>query len=175
MPYPLSKLAYGLRCRLRELATPREVYELQLAAPHLAGLQPIQKIVNIDDVVIFEFRNDGLRLSLHKKKYEYCNKTLFRLTHVLAFIYVMALTDLDVIHGQYLLDVSYIAFYHSHITLELIKKLAKSTNDNVGSIEFKKCRIDLDVTLDAITAMFGNIAICSPGSNVKIYRPKPEY
>uniref|UniRef100_A0A7E4W7W3 SHSP domain-containing protein n=1 Tax=Panagrellus redivivus TaxID=6233 RepID=A0A7E4W7W3_PANRE len=62
MPFPLEKLQYGLRRRLRELAYPTEASALQLAAPNYSGLQPIQKVKLTDEVEFYIDKESNLLL-----------------------------------------------------------------------------------------------------------------
>uniref|UniRef100_A0A7E4V6K8 Recep_L_domain domain-containing protein n=1 Tax=Panagrellus redivivus TaxID=6233 RepID=A0A7E4V6K8_PANRE len=52
MSYPMQTLTYGLRPRLHELATPKEIFTIQVAASHYHGLQPMQRIRSVDTFTI---------------------------------------------------------------------------------------------------------------------------
>uniref|UniRef100_A0A7E4W3I4 DUF3616 domain-containing protein n=1 Tax=Panagrellus redivivus TaxID=6233 RepID=A0A7E4W3I4_PANRE len=69
MPYPLEKLAYGLRQRLRELATLSEAYDLQIAAPNYYGLQPIQKLRPVSNATFLINQNGILIKFLNDKRF----------------------------------------------------------------------------------------------------------
>uniref|UniRef100_A0A7E4V7I7 F-box domain-containing protein n=1 Tax=Panagrellus redivivus TaxID=6233 RepID=A0A7E4V7I7_PANRE len=65
MPYPIAKLAYGLRSRLTDLTTNRELYSLQIAAGYVP-LCPLKLQTVQENVQNIHFACENKTVSAHK-------------------------------------------------------------------------------------------------------------
>uniref|UniRef100_A0A7E4V3G2 F-box domain-containing protein n=1 Tax=Panagrellus redivivus TaxID=6233 RepID=A0A7E4V3G2_PANRE len=74
MPYPITELAYGLRFRLSDLATPAERYRLQEAAGNQTICPPKLQSIRIKDDVFLQHENGKLIASYYDDEHDLYRK-----------------------------------------------------------------------------------------------------
>uniref|UniRef100_A0A7E4ZS51 F-box domain-containing protein n=1 Tax=Panagrellus redivivus TaxID=6233 RepID=A0A7E4ZS51_PANRE len=154
MPFPLHALDYGSRCRLRELVTPREAYDLQIAAPHFDGLKPIQTIlrrysgftsVRINDDN--EFYADFMTKDMNNDKL-YLVKNHLRIAHFTSNHSAQLITD------RFVLAPSQLMFIECDITAKFLQDLCSKTTTNISKLDFMSGSFHDDVTLELVCTLF---------------------
>uniref|UniRef100_A0A7E4VBJ4 F-box domain-containing protein n=1 Tax=Panagrellus redivivus TaxID=6233 RepID=A0A7E4VBJ4_PANRE len=154
--YPLSALPYPTRQRLRELARPRELYNLQLADVDniIKELNPIQ-VIKTYDRAVYEFRYFNGRAQAQVKSYKTIkpNKKLLYKPEISTFVKVGPSFFKEPLLQHFLFESTEINLHICEIEHCLTSSLQTLTT-NIPKIVFYHCNINADVTLASLIAAF---------------------
>uniref|UniRef100_A0A7E4VWF9 F-box domain-containing protein n=1 Tax=Panagrellus redivivus TaxID=6233 RepID=A0A7E4VWF9_PANRE len=159
MPFPLSSLPIDCRYRLRDLATPGEAYDLQIAAPHFHGINPIQKIKYVP-LIVRVFINDDTQFCAEPSRL--VNLDSNELYSVYANLHIQNLTtshSAQLILDRFIINPGDLHFENSVVTLKFLQHLAARRNLDTTFLTFEKCKLHTDFTLEVICTMFQKLII----------------
>uniref|UniRef100_A0A7E4V3G1 F-box associated domain-containing protein n=1 Tax=Panagrellus redivivus TaxID=6233 RepID=A0A7E4V3G1_PANRE len=162
MPFPFYALHYDHCYRLRKLATPGELYELQLAAPFLAGLKPIQKLDIFDAINVFinhknefeakffdpnELCASKTTLELNNNNFNICND----------WLYITSFSSHDSAQRIFdyfsITDCKMFRFKNCGITAQFLEDIKRKTK-YVERLSFVNCTFENNITPNFICATF---------------------
>uniref|UniRef100_A0A7E4ZSC5 F-box domain-containing protein n=1 Tax=Panagrellus redivivus TaxID=6233 RepID=A0A7E4ZSC5_PANRE len=162
MPFPLKSLHYDLCRRLRELASPAEAYDLQIAAPHFYGLKPLQQTTHPSPVIIVSF-NDNHQLCAEsvsmskmndKRTLELNNSVLHIVEQSLILSKFTTLCDAKIIFDHFILAPREIRFYDCDLTPKLLYNVSEKIKKNFSSLNITFCRFHDGATFELVCKLF---------------------
>uniref|UniRef100_A0A7E4VDC3 F-box/FBD/LRR-repeat protein n=1 Tax=Panagrellus redivivus TaxID=6233 RepID=A0A7E4VDC3_PANRE len=137
MPYPIAKLAYGLRCRLAELAIPFERYNLQIAAGDVSICPSKRQLLRKRQHYSLDFVCENGNVSVSKRAipnntpFVYTENCFFECTDGIA-LYNFDLPDLtSETMGHFLLRPHKVGLHHCNISKPFLEVLSKTSYTHV--------------------------------------------
>uniref|UniRef100_A0A7E4UYB9 FTH domain-containing protein n=1 Tax=Panagrellus redivivus TaxID=6233 RepID=A0A7E4UYB9_PANRE len=152
MPFPLHSLDYDCRRRLRQLVTPREAYDLQIAAPHFDGLKPIQKVLDQQQYTVKVAINDNDEVCVIEdlsKKYDfYLVKIILCVKNFTSNHSARLITD------RFVLAPSVVTFWMCDLTEKFLRDISTKTETDIRELSLCYCTFHDDVTLELVCTLF---------------------
>uniref|UniRef100_A0A7E5A1B6 FTH domain-containing protein n=1 Tax=Panagrellus redivivus TaxID=6233 RepID=A0A7E5A1B6_PANRE len=161
MPFPFHVLPYGLRQRIRELVTPPEAYDLQIAVGNdTSGLQPVTILKTIQSVEICDddaedvIIGQGLFNFKDQTISEIPQNTVFNATDYLKLKHTTEnVLNNPVFHYLHLKNTEGLIIHANMVTQELLQLLAQKVSPTTLELKFR----ETEVLLPDIFSMFANI------------------
>uniref|UniRef100_A0A7E4VF86 FTH domain-containing protein n=1 Tax=Panagrellus redivivus TaxID=6233 RepID=A0A7E4VF86_PANRE len=154
MPFPLHALDYGSRRRLRELATPGEAYDFQIAAPHLDGLKPLINTTS-NSAILSKTRENGITLYFNGKRWrDFTGDNFYIIRHSLT-VKKLSLADAQNMSHHLSLKGCDISIGECQVTSSFLDAISVIADSGITNLTFNiECKFDSSVTPEYVCKKF---------------------